>query len=132
MHFIWLVQFVLHQMHFIPSSLNTQFLRYGPFTDMGMKCSLATFQHFYAKKRAFMVTIDGSSKLGNWLSVKPCCFNLYFSYILDLLLGFLILAVIFRTTITSVMLPFLRAHKSYQFFYREIANELSNKISYKS
>ena len=68
--------------------MNTQFLRYGPFTDMTVNCSLATFQHFSAIKRAFMVTIDGSSKLGNWLYVKPCCFHLHFSYFLDLFLVF--------------------------------------------
>ena len=39
-----------HQMHFIPSSLNTEFQRYGPFTDKGVNCSVATFQHFSAVK----------------------------------------------------------------------------------
>ena len=58
LHIIWLVLLVLHQMHLIKSSLNIQFLRYGPFTDMSVNCRLATFQ------QAFVVTIDSSSKLG--------------------------------------------------------------------
>ena len=40
-------------MHFIPPSLNSQLPSYGPFTDMSVKCSLATFQHFDATKRVF-------------------------------------------------------------------------------
>ena len=88
-HFIRLFLFVLHQMQFIPSNLNTRFLRYGQFTDMRVNCSVATFQHLNAVcKPSWMVTFDGGSKLGNWLSVKPCCSYLYFSYILDLLFGF--------------------------------------------
>ena len=36
----------------------------------------------YKASTILMVITDGSSKLGHWLSVKSCCFNLYFSYIL--------------------------------------------------
>ena len=39
-YFIRVELLVCHQMQFIPSSLNTQFLRYGPFTDMSVNCSV--------------------------------------------------------------------------------------------
>ena len=37
------------------------YLRYSPFTDMSVNCSLVTFQHFSAINWAFMVTINTSS-----------------------------------------------------------------------
>ena len=96
-------------MHFISSSLNTQFQRYGPIVTWVRIRAWPLF--------SILVLLTWLSELSWWplttsvnwrncLSVKPYCFNLYFSCNLDK----------YDATI-------LKAHQHYQIYDRNICKQ---------